>query len=155
MGFNNIEIYNGGIKDWRKSGFVLESKKTLPETEISFIESDGLYSLLQEFDTTGCQSPEGQPLLTLLDFRNANFDNVDPPPQIATTCPTKRFQLDDVLLPQVRAKLPRQGTVIILTETGNRDEFVIRYLSQYHFKTYKSLKYGMRGWLKKRYPIIR
>ncbi len=116
------------------------------------IESDELYATLKELEPLECRSSEGVPLLTLLDFRNSSLSKNSSFKKIATSCPTRSYLLDDILLPEVRAELPESGQVIIMTETGNRDEFVIRYLSQYDFKPFISLKYGMRGWLKMRYP---
>lgn len=152
LGYTNIKIYNGGIKDWKKNGFTLERKKPLPEKELTFIESEELYSMLKELEPLNCKSSAGEPLLTLLDFRNNRLNKSGSFKKIATSCPIKSYHLDDISDPLVRAALPQSGKVVIVTETGNRDEFVIRYLSQYDFKSYSSLKHGMRGWLKKRYP---
>lgn len=60
--------------------------------------------------------------------------------------------LDDLLSEEVRKMIPKVGEVITITETGNRDEYAIRYLSQFGYTNIKGLKFGMRGWLKQRYP---
>lgn len=155
LGFKNVKIYNGGIKDWRKNGYPLESQKPLPEQAFPLITSDELYGLLQKFESSQCQSPEKKPLLTLLDFRNVNLDTSRNAQKIATVCPTRSYRMDDILKPEVREALPKHGKVVLLTETGNRDEFVVRYLSQHGVAPYTSLQHGMRGWLKKRYPTTK
>lgn len=92
-------------------------------------------------------------MLTILDFRNTNhLSDTVPPLKIDTHCPIRFYVLDDVLNEGVRNELPEEGMVITLTETGNRDEFVIRYLSQFGITHLKALKFGMRGWVKERYP---
>lgn len=91
--------------------------------------------------------------MTILDFRNGNhLSDGEVPPQIETRCPVQMYLLDDILQEETRSKIPHDGLVVTITETGNRDEFVIRYLSQYGFDSLKALKFGMRGWLKQRYP---
>ncbi|WP_028579557.1 rhodanese-like domain-containing protein [Desulfogranum japonicum] len=153
LGFSNIRIYNGGIKDWKKNDFPLESEAPLPETEVSFIEAKALYALLKEFQHRDCRDINGDPLLTLLDLRNDNILQKDtPPPVIKTTCKVTTYLLDDLLDEKTRDNLPRKGMMVVVTETGNRDEFAIRYLSQYGFTAIKGLKFGMRGWIKQRYP---
>lgn len=90
--------------------------------------------------------------MTLLDFRNHNQRNAnDTPLQIKTKCPTRQYLLDDILKEEVRADIPHAGTIVTITETGNRDEFVIRYLSQFGYTNIHALKFGMRGWLKQKY----
>lgn len=108
---------------------------------------------MKELDNQNCLESNGQASLTLLDFRNSNLlKNTQLPPQIATKCPIQQYLLDDILKEQVRAKIPHTGMVVTITETGNRDEFVTRYLSKYGYTNIKALQFGMRGWLKKRYP---
>lgn len=153
LGYTNIKVYNGGIKDWQKSGFPLESRQPLPEKEVNFIETESFFALLKEYDSQQCLDNEGHPLLTVLDFRNANhFEEVPPPPTFNTECQVHVYQLDDILRQEIREKLPQKGKLITVTETGNRDEFAIRFLSQYGFTSIKGLRFGMRGWLKLRYP---
>lgn len=125
----------------------------LPETEVQFIDTEALYVLLKKYDEQQCRDQAGQPLLTIVDFRNANhLASNNPPPGIATRCPVQTYLLDDILDSETRDKLPIKGKVVIVTETGSRDEFVIRYLAKYGFSSILGLKSGMRGWLKHRYP---
>lgn len=63
--------------------------------------------------------------------------------------------LDDLLDESTRKTIPRTGLVVIVTETGNRDEFAIRYLSQFGYDNIVGLKFGMRDWIKQRYPTFR
>lgn len=153
LGFSNIKIYNGGLKDWRKNGFPVESHEPLPDVQPDFIDTDSFYQRLKQYDKKKCQDNQGTHLMLILDLRNDNHLNTtSAPPVIDTTCPSKIFLLDDLLLPEVRKEIPKDVPVITLTETGNRDEFIIRYLSQYGYTNLKGLKSGMRGWIKQRYP---
>lgn len=146
-------IYNGGIEEWRKNGLPLVREKPLPEAEVAFMETELLYQRLQEVNATFCREKDGQRALTILDFRVDNYlEPASPPPAIVTVCPVVILQLDDLLRQQVRASIPRDHPVVTLTETGNRDEFAIRYLSQFGFDNLHGLEFGMRGWLKHRYP---
>ena len=42
-----------------------------------------------------------------------------------------------------------------MTETGNRDMFVMKYLYRYGYTNIKGLEFGMRGWIKSNYPVER
>jgi len=153
LGYTNIKIYNGGIKDWRKSGYPLERKAKLPETDMLVISTDSLYEALQQAEKSGCKNSDGSAIITIFDFRNSNHVKGESiPPQIDTQCPIYEFLLDDLLKGTVRNQIPKQGGVITLTETGNRDEFIIRYLSQFGYNNISILGFGMRGWIKNRYP---
>ncbi len=154
MGFSEIKIYNGGIKDWQKSGYALESTSPLPEYAVNFVDTDQLHAELKNMDTVKCRDDNGKPLLTILDFRDANhIPSEKTPPQIITSCPIQKLLLDDLLKDDIRTNIPRSNNIITITETGNRDEFAIRYLTKFGFPNLKALKFGMRGWLKQRYPI--
>jgi len=43
--------------------------------------------------------------------------------------------------------------VVTLTETGNRDDIAIRYLSRFGYDNVKLVEFGMRGWIKNKLPI--
>ncbi len=154
LGFSQVKIYNGGIKDWQKSGFELERRAPLPQIPVDFVDTDFFYGTLQKNNSVKCLDDEGKPLLTLLDFRNGNhIQSEKKPPQIPTSCPTQQLLLDDLLDEQNRMSIPDTHMVITITETGNRDEFAIRFLTQFGYTNIKGLRFGMRGWLKQRYPI--
>lgn len=153
LGYTNIKIYNGGIKDWKKAGLPLESTHVLPETKVAFIEPDTLEAILSS-TPENCTGTDGIPLLTLLDFRNENFLNKGtPPPKIETGCKTISLLMDDIRLEDMRARIPKDGLVVTVSETGNRDAYLIRYLSQFGFTNVKGLHFGMRGWIKLGYPL--
>ncbi|MGB3211182.1 MAG: hypothetical protein WBB19_10795 [Desulforhopalus sp.] len=152
LGYSNIKIYNGGIRDWKKFGYPIESRKPLPQSKVSYISAKTLSSDLREFDKQACRDSKGNPLMTLLDFRISNHLVVDDSSlQIATKCPARKYLLDDILTEEVRAEIPKTGSVITITETGNRDEFIIRYLSQYGFTNIRALRFGVHGLLKQKY----
>ena len=154
MGFFEIKIYNGGIKDWQKSGYTLDSTSPLPEYSVDFIETESFYAELQKKDAVKCRDDNGKPLLTILDLRNANhITSEKTPPQIITSCPIQKLLLDDLLKDDLRINIPKSHDIITISETGNRDEFAIRYLAKFGFTNLKALKFGMRGWLKQRYPF--
>ncbi len=137
-----------------KSGYPLASIHPLPETEHRFLSTDELLKLVQQADTKGCKNKDGSAILTILDFRNVDHlsrDNL--PPLILSNCKTVFLKLDDIRRPDVRRQIPDSGTVVTVTETGNRDIFIQRYLSQFGFSNLQELQFGMRGWLKLRYPI--
>jgi rhodanese-related sulfurtransferase len=125
----------------------------LPEIEVPFIRVDTFLQQLQDARRTNCIDSHGAPLLTILDFRNGNFLKPDnPPPRVKSNCLTQTILLDDLQDPEIRASIPRKGQIITITETGNRDTFVIRYLSQFGFSNIYGLEFGMRGWIKLGYP---
>ncbi len=118
------------------------------------MDADELLRRVRVAELDQCRDSSGAPLLTLLDFRNENFlSKDDPPPRIKTLCNTLFMKLDDLRQPDVRKGIPQKGPVVTVTETGNRDGFAIRYLSAHGYSNIKALRFGMRGWLKSRYPI--
>ncbi len=154
MGYERIKIYNGGIKDWKKNGFALSAIQPLPEVTPQFWSADQLFARINLEDPRRCLAEDGRQALLILDFRNENSLSPDaPPPRIQTRCNTMQLQLDDLRHAVVRRRIPNRGTVVTVTETGNRDVFVMRYLSAFGYSNIKGLRYGMRGWLKQGYPI--
>ena len=132
----------------------MTSSHSLPKMDIPYIHANQLLDLKRDADLNKCKDNNGTPLLTLLDFRNENFlSKDDPPPRIPSQCQTIFLQMDDIRDPSIRRQIPKQGQIVTITETGNRDSFAIRYLSTFGFNNIRVLKFGMRGWLKLRYPI--
>jgi len=131
----------------------LESINPLPEIDTEFIAADTLQKKLDDALTQGCVDSHGNPIVTILDFRNENHLRPDNPPlRIRSNCHTQILRLDDLQDPAVRAAIPRTGLVVTITETGNRDAYVTRYLSQFGLTNIKGLQFGMRGWIKLDYP---
>lgn len=148
-----MKIYNGGIKDWKKQGQELVSLDPLPEVPVRVITAEQLFATLVSLNGN-CQANTPSPALTLLDLRNEVLLNPDsPPPSIKTQCPTVNLTLDDLLDAAILEGLPRQGRMVTITETGNRDQFAIRHLSKFGFNNVAGLKFGMRDWIKSGYPI--
>ena len=132
----------------------LESQHSLPDVDVKFIEADALLDQLESAQAQSCIDSRGKPLLTILDFRDENFLHSDNPlPHIKTVCRTRMLQMDDIREPAVRSSLPGEGLVVVVTETGNRDEYIMRYLSQFGFTNIKGLRFGMRSWIKSDFPI--
>ncbi len=154
-GYTNITIYNGGLKDWIKAGNNVTSVAPLPEIKVHFVDVDELQAILEEADQQNCKDKDSNPLVTLLDFRMSptlqakmRADNY----QIQTTCNTIKAQLDDFIdNRQLIDSLPETGQIISISETGNRDRFLVQFLSQFGKTNIKALKYGMRNWLKAGY----
>jgi len=157
MGFTNIVIYNGGLKDWKKSGLPLASMEPLPSYNGKFISAEELWKKIAKADATGCVDNAGKPLLTLIDFRSSlklkyrkGGDNY----RIKTSCRTISALLDDFIdNPALIHSVPKEGMVVTVSETGNRDIFLMRYLKKFGFTNIFGLEFGMRGWLKMNYPI--
>lgn len=112
-------------------------------------------ALLQKIrggEASGCL--DGENRLTLVDFRTEPFLGTgNPVPYIRTGCPVIHCLLDDLKRPEVRARIPKTGRVVMVSETGNRDWAAIRYLAQWGYTNVVGLRYGMRGWLKSGYPV--
>ena len=154
LGYTNIKIYNGGIKDWVDAGHKIESTEPLPKYEGMFITTDELLGAIESSDKKDCKGPQNQALLTILDLRTDNYLETDQPvPAIRTRCKTIKCLLDDLINPDFRMQIPHEGLVVTLTETGNRDIFAMRYLYQYGYKNIKALDFGIRGWIKLNYPV--
>jgi len=100
---------------------------------------------------------KGKPLLTLIDFRAAKSHSVKKGAdkyRIATKCLTLSALLDEFIdNSSLIESIPVEGLTISISETGNRDTFLIRYLSKYCRPDVRGLKYGMRGWIKADYPV--
>jgi rhodanese-related sulfurtransferase len=156
-GYTNITIYNGGLKDWVKAGNKIESVTPLPEVRVHFINVDELYTILQDADQQNCRDKNGNALVTLIDFRMShtlqNKMGADIY-QIRTRCETIKAQLDNFIdnNEQLIVCLPETGQIISISETGNRDRFLVQFLSQFGKTNIRALKYGMRSWIKAGYP---
>lgn len=159
MGFTNITIYNGGLKDWVKSGNTVESKERLPEVKVDFIDADELMEKITEANKKNCVDSAGQPLLTLIDFRSSlqlSSKKGADKYRIKSNCRTITAFLDDFIdNDRLIQSIPKKGLSVSICETGNRDVFLVRYLSKFGRTNVKGLKYGMRNWLKADYAIER
>ncbi len=95
-------------------------------------------------------------MVTLLDFRNLGASKLKTGSdrfRIKTPCPILTFHVDDLLDNKaLRSTIPKDKLVVSVSETGNRDVFLQRYLSGFGFTNIYSLQYGMRAWLKGAYP---
>lgn len=156
-GFTNIKIYNGGLKDWIKSGNSTESIDPLPDVKVDFIDADQLMTSIAEAEQKNCIDTNGQPLLTLIDFRTSKSRSVKKGAdkyQIQTKCLTVTALLDDFIdNNDLIRSIPEKGLTVSISETGNRDIFLIRYLAKFGKTDVQGLKYGMRSWLKADYPV--
>ena len=156
LGYENIVIYNGGLKDWLKSGFPVETIDPLPDYQGKFISADELKSLLSDALSSNCLDTENNPMVTILDFRSSlklkNRKGGDLY-QIRTNCQTKTVLLDDFIdnMELIRS-IPKKGLVVTISETGNRDTYLMRYLNKFGYTNVVGLQFGMRVWLKKNYP---
>ena len=155
-GFTSIILYNGGLKDWIKAGHKTVSVAPLPRAAVHFIDVDSLHSHLLEAEANNCVDNNGEPLLTIVDFRMSHTlqkQMSGDKYQIKTSCQLIKAQLDDFLdNMDLINTLPDSGQIISISETGNRDHFLIQYLAQFNKTNIKGLKYGMRNWLKAGYP---
>jgi len=139
-----------------KSGNEVTSVTPLPDIKVHFIDVDELRDLLVKADKQHCKDADGEPLLTILDFRMSRVlqkkmsaDKY----QILSRCRTINAQLDDFIDNEMLINsLPDTGQIISVSETGNRDRFLIQFLSQFNKTNIRGLKYGMRNWLKAGYP---
>jgi rhodanese-related sulfurtransferase len=150
-------LYNGGLKDWMKAGNDITTTAPLPIVDVNFMDVGTLQKLLAAADEQNCKDTDNLPLVTILDFRMSRALQVKMSAdkyQIQTKCRTITAQLDDFIDNQdLIDSLPENGQIIAVSETGNRDRFLIRFLSLYNKTNIQGLKYGMRNWLKAGYPV--
>ena len=141
MGHTNIAIYNGGLRAWRRSQEII-TKRALPVLdEFEFMENGRLWEMI------GAEEP-----VTIVDFRVTEVE------QAKGRIPGARYlniALDDLRDETIRAELPKDELIVSVTETGNRDKIVQRYLSQYGHGNVVGLKEGFRGWVKAGLPLER
>jgi rhodanese-related sulfurtransferase len=125
----------------------------LPEYAGESITVEQLMVEINRAERQGCADENGKPVLTLLDFRTENFLKTDKPiSSIRTQCRTIKCLLDDLRNPEVRSQIPREGLVVLVCETGNRDKIALRYLAKYGHTNAVGLRFGMRAWIKAGYP---
>ena len=153
MGFGKIKIYNGGLKDWKKSGYKIEAIEPLPDHKGKLITADELLERIKQADSCNCLDQNNNSLLTIIDIRTENFLKLDRPIlSIKTKCKIVQILFDDFQDPELRSRIPRKGMVVLVCETGNRDQLAMKYLYQHGYANMMSLQYGMRGWIKTGYP---
>jgi rhodanese-related sulfurtransferase len=154
LGYNNIKIYNGGIKDWKKSGYKLNVIELLPDYKGKFITADELLELIKKADSNNCTCTEDECLVKIVDLRTEHsIKSSKPLRKIKTKCQTLIGLLDDLRNPELRGLIPRKGIVVTVTETGNRDIFAMRYLYNHGYTNVRGLRFGMRSWIKLDYPM--
>lgn len=147
-------IYNGGLRDWEKSGYKIDVIEPLPEYGGKFITADELLAMIKEADSYNCLDQNKKPLLTLVDYRTENFLKTDRPlHSIKTKCKTIKCLLDDLTDPEVRKQIPKESPVVLVCETGNRELLIMKYLYKYGYTNTVGLRFGMRGWIKSGYPV--
>jgi len=157
QGFTNISLYNGGLYDWVRSGGELASIEKLPDRKTTFICRDTLFSKINEADKRNCVDEKGKPLLTLLDFRTSLNNPVkigNDHYAISSVCKTIQVELDDFIQkPELISTIPIEGAVVTISETGNRDDYLIRFFYAHKHENVVGLRFGMRGWMQERYPV--
>jgi len=154
-GYTNVKIYNGGLKEWISDGLPVESTEKLPEYEVNFLSAEDVKNKMDVDEKRGCLSADGLPLLTLLDLRTERVpEGAEAPLVINSICPTISGFLDDLQRADFRNKVPLNSLVIVITETGNRDEYAARYLYKFGYTQVLGLQYGMRGWIKADFPTV-
>lgn len=141
QGFTNIAIYNGGLRAWRVKNEVITTH-ALPElASFNFLEN------IQLWEKIGAGDP-----ITILDFRVAEVEKA----KGQIPCKGLKYRslpLDALRDEALRKQLPRDSLIVTVTETGNRDKIVQRYLSQFGFSNVVGLKEGFRGWVKAGLPL--
>jgi rhodanese-related sulfurtransferase len=154
LGYVNIKIYNGGIKDWEKSNHRIVAVEPLPSCEEKFVTAEELLAKIKGAEADNCSGEGMNPPLVIVDLRTENHLNTgNKAPIIKTACPTIFCLLDDLRKKSVRNRIPKSGTVVTITETGNRDKFAQQYLCKFGYKNVNGLLFGMRGWIKANFPI--
>lgn len=157
LGFSNIKIYNGGLKDWIKNGLTVDTIEPLPKIPVTFVDNAELLARMEENHRQGCPTNDKENILTIIDFRsslNLKIKRGGDQYRIKTDCQTITATLDDFIDNQeLIDSIPKSGLVVTVSETGNRDQFLIRYLHRYGYRNVVGLQYGMRGWLKADYPV--
>ena len=79
LGFRNIKIYNGGLKDWEKSGYKIEVIDPLPKYEYKFIQANTLLAKIKQGNLSNCLDENNQTILTIIDYRTEHFLKTDKP----------------------------------------------------------------------------
>ncbi|MEN8189915.1 MAG: hypothetical protein ABFS19_08715 [Thermodesulfobacteriota bacterium] len=157
LGFENITIYNGGLKDWIKTGKPVETIDPLPTYDGGFISADELNQEISSAGNKRCVDDKGAPHLTLIDFRSSlklSEKKGSDKYRIKTNCRTITVLLDDFINNQkLIDSIPREGLVVTISETGNRDHYLMRYLKKFDYTNIRGLQFGMRAWLKADYPV--
>jgi len=150
MGFKNIKIYNGGIKDWKIRGLPLDSTEKIPDYPVNYIMPDELSKLITEADKTNCLDSEKKPILSFIDIRDYHLDKflIADKHTIKTTCKTHKFIIDDIRSAEKRAILP-DGKWIIFCETGGRGHYLSKFMYRLGKKDIYILKGGILNWQNK------
>ena len=155
MGYRKVKIYNGGIKDWKKSNYKLDVIEPLPKVKAEFLSSDDLLDKIKRTEAGNCLDQNNKPILTILDLRTEHFLNPDKPlSYVKSNCSTINSLFDELADAEVRKQIPKEGLVVTITETGNRDKFAMQFLSKFGYTNVMGLQFGMRGWIKKNYPQV-
>ena len=127
----------------------------LPDIKFRFIASDDLLDKIKQAEAGNCLDQNSKPFLTILDLRTEHFLNPDKHLSYAkSNCKTINFLFDELADSEVRRQIPKEGLVVTITETGNRDKFAQQFLSKFGYTNVMGLQFGMRGWIKLNYPQV-
>ena len=111
---------------------------------------------IKQAEAGNCLDQNNKPLLTILDLRTEHFLNPEKSlSYVKSNCKTINSLFDDLANPDVRKQIPKEGLVVTITETGNRDKFAMQFLSKFGYTNVMGLQFGMRGWIKLNYPQVR
>lgn len=154
-GYTHVKIYNGGLKEWVAAGLPVESIEKLPDHKTTFLTAEEVKQKMDIAEKSDCISQDGMPLLTFLDLRTERVpEGVETPLVIRSKCRTISGVLDDLQRDDFRQNIPANSPVIVITETGNRDDYAARYLRGFGYTMISGLQYGMRGWIKADFPTV-
>jgi rhodanese-related sulfurtransferase len=142
-----------------KSGHAVKTIEALPNVKVGFVTAQELLATLEgaQDHQKGAEG-SGTTQVTLLDLRTElhltdDYTKNNLIPIIKFSGKTVFCLLDQLQRPDIRSQIPKQGLVVTITETGNRDQFAIQYLSKFGFTNIKGLMFGMRAWIKEGYPV--
>lgn len=125
----------------------------LPDYKGVFLDAEDLLTLVKDAEKNDCRTAAGRPFLTLVDFRTDHGKKDKKSLVIKTGCPQVTCLFDELLQEEVRAKIPKDQPVVIITETGNRDKTIMRFMSRHGYTNITGLQHGMRGWIKSDYRV--
>lgn len=131
MGYKNIQVFSGGIPEWVKEGYPLDTEKALPKTDIPSLSAEQLNAVLQE--------------VLVLDLRPESLYEmgaIKGSLKIPLASLSSRYQ-----------EIPKGKKVVAVDHSGSQVLVAGRFLKSKGFEDVDRLQGGLLAWVNQGLPL--
>jgi rhodanese-related sulfurtransferase len=130
-GYTNIMTFQGGIPEWVKAGYALDTTKAMPKVEVASMSPGELKGVLGN--------------VIILDIRTPSLY------EMGAIKDSKKIPLD--LLSGKLNEVPKGKKIVIVDHAGNQVLAAGRYLKNKGYEDVARLQGGLMAWVKEGFPL--